>query len=1394
MFRQPIIEALIWIASAWLACGEVSGWAQETGNDSGASQSATSATETQQQPAHKALSTALEVDWATQVVTLRATGDADVDVDPSAAFRPLRGSDCNVRIKNDEISVQGRSSELLAALEPGTRSIWLQSGAHRLRLDLTAIELHGVAARRAESAHAGPTITLRTGGLWPGFRVLCASQPEPEAGTEPLPSSPAVEVRERDYGFPRLLKLEPGEKGAQVRVQFAQRDESAPPLAHILTLVNPDGSRTPTLKAVQRGNAFEKSGDYASPGRSAPIDAPVQTPTLALLTAPEAFAKATAAGLQPVLIDLNRLEEIDVDEHQEDIVLRQGWAPGVTARQGDWLLLGVRPANADGSLGAFAPDDFSADISDTPPLIVGDPFGFAPIALDAGPIRTGRDDASSHETTENDDFTPPLDIGQPSDAGTMIATDPDLPENTATNSTADSTEGHDQASADGAVTVLADPGVCLDPTVQPQDNAASGLLKVVLQALIQRLDAGHDLPGVMGRALNDIVKQFEAELTNAARTGRPLDQWPIEGVVSLLVSRLNISLTETAQRETADAWRQSVRPPAHLDLLDRNRNGLVSDDLVLWLLAHLHRQRQFDPATTMQLVSAPLGNQVAVLPGKLIGPGWIATLTSTPSGLTGGTVSPANASGSGTAGGLTLQAGDGEIDLRIPKGQAKVVLASTPTNVRVPTDLVNQPLSEVLAKIRGVGLTVDKQGKFFEKDKVTGATPQEGTWVRPGDAIALSLQREVPQVEKLTAKEATQLLEKKEFDPVSDQQYSYRTSDTVIEQTPKHPEMHPRGSTVTLVIRRYLPDVEKKAVGEAQAELLKRGFDPKADEKYVYRSTDIVAEQSPRGDQYVTPDTQVTLVVKRPVPSVTGLQVTQALAKIKAAGFTPGHGEDIHAEDIVEQQSPPARQGEAVVLALPGERITIQEVATLVPDLTGSSSLDAGRLDPAAKTLRAALELLSQRKLKHEVVGPNTDYPAARVVQQVPAAGQRMDRRTGKVQLRLVTPLPDLSKGTAISVAQQRLLERDLQPQLSVDKLFDADVLLDYAVSDRVFSSGPDRYLSPQANVRLKLGRAVPSLDKEPWTTAMATLERHGLRSQLASGHSPGQFVHHTAPAGGEIIDPSRPVSVYPGAKVPPVEDQPLEVAQRLIHDAGLAAHIRDDRPEPTEDASRVNQTMVLRQSPPAGSIVLKKATTSVALDVVRYGEALVTVPAMEGRSVDAAQREAQLVGLDIRKRSSSILMTPSREMDGVELVERQFTAAGTRVKKGEVIDVSVTLYRYAETPPELVAVPLVSGGNPDLPFRPDNQYFTVGRAIDIVRQARLTPIIVYRGQQFNEDEWAAFALLALLPSPELQGDLRLWNSASVYHLLVRTQEPAAQSEARVGDKVFLNVWVWERK
>ena len=956
-----------------------------------------------------------------------------------------------------------------------------------------------------------------------------------------------------------------------------------------------------------------------------PIDATTEVPDVEFVEIDEAFEQVKAAGFQPVLFDVQTMRPIEKQNHNGSVVAKQGMQAGTLARVGELCLLGIRVRSRETDLTEITFSDEQRP-PDNLPLDVGAPFGFIPVDFTSDKPETGLGDPLEDPSVGNSEvpFT---------DSADGLLSNPTL--DSASNNAVAETPANQATVGQTMLPIRPDPGISIDPTSEPGDDLLTAILKVAMVAILEHRETAA-APGLLGHTISTVVRRFEASCLRAIQNGSNREI-PFTAILGLLIEQLDVAVTTEERQRAAADFDEFAKNRTHQTHFDLNRNGQMSDDIAIWSLNWLRRQGLYNPAETTRIMSDRLGNVVAFFPSQPITSDWIGTdaLPKVLKDLAGkaksdvtdpngdSTKMPSNSqSGSTKPNGGDVRVSESSTEIRIPVGEKVVRTTSRPNRVRIPNKVLESTAGDAAKVLNDVGLAIAKKGKLFSHDKVVACNPDPGSWVQPQTRVELNVRRVVPNVTKMSADAAQRALGEKEF-----------------------------------IVQPDKPNLN-------------------------YVKSDVVVAQTPEAGTYASPKAKVQLTIKREVPKVEGLKVSEATTLLKEKKFSVSGTVLTLASDIVTKQFPPYRKDEARVFVDPGSAITLVEVETIVPDLAGSSLLNA-------KELPAARQLLDSRRIGFEFNGPTTDYPQARILKQTPSFGKRIDRSKQKVELSVVVPVPQFSTATTIGTAKQTLLERALGATLTSRTYQDSDFVLRsrvLAASDSQFRSGGVTFVRPRERVEIVVGRRIPSVAKMSWKDGLRTLQNAGF--DVKSPIGPGTHIYRTEPPGQQLIDLRNTVHVYAGIQVPDVRGSEMTAVIRVLSEMGLKPVSSRATAVETADASMLGRVFVYdrqsAQNPPGGTIIPKGPNSTVKLETYTYVEERITVPQLvfappetRGLPIEDARAKARPLSVRVVNPTIRTLITTNRHLDNRQVVLTQSIQSGERVPKSKVIDVTVARYIY---------------------------------------------------------------------------------------------------------------------
>ncbi len=406
------------------------------------------------------------------------------------------------------------------------------------------------------------------------------------------------------------------------------------------------------------------------------------------------------------------------------------------------------------------------------------------------------------------------------------------------------------------------------------------------------------------------------------------------------------------------------------------------------------------------------------------------------------------------------------------------------------------------------------------------------------------------------------------------------------------------------------------------------------------------------------------------VPSLEGLRLTEARAKLRSAGLSLGRVQSVVGEGEpgrIFSQDPPAGsdvdRGVAVSVKV-GERAAPRKVS--VPGLKGLS-----REEAEAKLEQAGLRV-------GEVTQRIFAGKGGQVLEQSIQAGRNME------------------EGTAVDLVIAREPEGEVAvvPDLKGMLLLDASRKLEalgLTLSDRIESRVDNRVppgsvigQEPEAGVQLERGSEVrvtiakkgaityevPAVTGKPREEAERLLKDKGfgvgsVASRPVTDEAQAGVVLAQDPAGGTKVKERGSVNLVLGKKaeetvlVPGLKGLPRARAETVLLDAGLMVGTVKESFRTDEETGTV-----LEQDPEAGTRV--RSGTAVNLTVARKAGDLVKVPVILLMTLDEARRALEEVGLAL-----GVVEEGKTYMK--EIVVRQEPYPNKRVPKGTAVDVIVT-------------------------------------------------------------------------------------------------------------------------
>jgi hypothetical protein len=219
----------------------------------------------------------------------------------------------------------------------------------------------------------------------------------------------------------------------------------------------------------------------------------------------------------------------------------------------------------------------------------------------------------------------------------------------------------------------------------------------------------------------------------------------------------------------------------------------------------------------------------------------------------------------------------------------------------------------------------------------------------------------------------------------------------------------------------------------------------------------------------------------------------------------------------------------------------------------------------------------------------------------MPDANTLLDRKSQKVQVRSVVPLPDLSPQFTIDQAKQTLVARDLQSEVNT-KYRNTDRVLRYQVLGDQFEINGLAYTRPGTTVKLHVGRQVPDIATFRWDDGVKAIEIAGLDWGVPEGQPKGTHVYKTQPLGNTIMDVERAVVLHPGIYVEDVRGQSEEKARLTLNALsphGIGVQIVSSRDVETDDILILGTNRIVSQEPVG--LQLKADVSNVRLESESY-------------------------------------------------------------------------------------------------------------------------------------------------------------------------------------------------
>jgi beta-lactam-binding protein with PASTA domain len=599
-----------------------------------------------------------------------------------------------------------------------------------------------------------------------------------------------------------------------------------------------------------------------------------------------------------------------------------------------------------------------------------------------------------------------------------------------------------------------DPGISLDPLSEPEKLLLTGILKIIIAAILNQSDP-NALPGPIGMAITLAIKTEEEKLATAKDQAAELVV--VERIFDLLLTQMKLPLSFSQKGDAIDAWK-TARQNAPNRSLDKNNNGAMADDVVLFFVVWMHQQNLFNPASHIMISPNGLGNTIAVLPPKPIDTDWIKDLISLlkpgqplkpiipppPPGPISPPVDP-------LAG--------------LPNGKELTEGGDGPDLVKAPN--VDGLLVEKAKKqLDDLGLVISNLKALFSTDKVVTSSLGAGEWVKPGTATQLQVLRMVPDLKHFTVKDGKSILDKNKLTYRAEGKHSF--SDIIVQQTPKAGDFIDPVDPVSLEVAMIAPNVEGSKLSEASTKLSER--DLRWESATRAFQVDRVVKQKPKAGTLVRHGDTFDLELHLPVPNVVGMTLDRAKSIAQDWDIDLSYRNQLAREsDMVRGQNPAAQ-----TYVPHRSTLNIGPIMMRIPDVRGMS-------------VERAEQELAAEDLKTSRVGELVR--SDRVTLQSPNAGEEKERGA-TVQLDSRVLLPNFV-GADLLGARNSLRSQEGELRVVVSG--------PVGNNDVVYSQSPrgDSLVPPRTEVTLVPGVNVPRLVGATPQQADRLLQQAGLSGQI---------------------------------------------------------------------------------------------------------------------------------------------------------------------------------------------------------------------------------------------------------------------------------------------------------
>jgi beta-lactam-binding protein with PASTA domain len=824
--------------------------------------------------------------------------------------------------------------------------------------------------------------------------------------------------------------------------------------------------------------------------------------------AQEAVAQARLLGLNPIVIDELTYEKIDLTKLSNAMILRQGVPPGEPLLTGSELVLGMSSNDGtsvkesfelvdDSKLGLqsgfddeplppdnttpendaeLKPEDTAntdnVEIINGGGLITGNDLNETKLNENAGLIDTGEeltfiDPQNTGLVSGTDGLQGLVDPNTGSDTGLIMDDGSiDLNDGGPDGGVLDGGGliGGDTGTVPGlsdpgggvVVPINPDPGISLDPLSDPEKTLLTGILKIIIAAILNQPDPNL-LPGPIGAAITLSISKEEANLLKAKEEAAELVV--VERIFDIVLKQFSLSLTDAQRTAAMDAWKAS-RKFTTQPSLDKNKNGVMADDVVLFFVIWFHQQSLFNPASHIVISPNGSGGTVAVLPEKPISVDWLKDLISIlKPGQPIKPIVPPPPPGPITPPVDPLAS--------IPTGKAIVEGGDGPDLVKVP-NLEELLVEKAKQQLEALGLVISNLKDLFSTDKVAESTLGVGEWVKPGTATRLRILRKVPDLKHFTVKDGKGVLSKNKLTYQAEGKHSL--SDIIVEQTPRAGEFIDPADPVRIDVAMIAPDVVGTKLADASTKLSERDLRWESDTKAF--QVDRVVKQTPKAGSLVQHGETLNLVLHLPMPNVVGMTLDRAKSVASEWDVDLNYRNQLaRDDDIVRGQNPAAQS------YVPHRSdLNVGPIMMRIPDVRGLS-------------VERAEQELAAEDLKSSRVG--NLIRSDRVTIQTPTAGEEKERGA-TVQIDSRVRLPNFV-GSDLLRARESLQGQEGELRVVVNG--------PVGRTDVVYSQRPqgDTLVPPRTEVILVPGVNVPRLIGATPAEADRALQRAGLAGQIVS-------------------------------------------------------------------------------------------------------------------------------------------------------------------------------------------------------------------------------------------------------------------------------------------------------